>query len=218
MNGQDITIESNEAETQTESTGNNRSGVETYTREDVDDLIQDAVKQAKDAAFAEARRVFTKKDKQEPQSKSKKTHDSAPTPTVDHFAVIDAVDDAAERFGLTSKQKRALRNRLVNTDGDLGETIEEFAAIAGWEESGAESATDDTKTEGEPMKKNARPMDPGAPTTTPVWERPSNPFTWSAEDLARIRAQKANGREYQRFLRRKAEEHMRDRHLNLKKQ
>lgn len=57
--------------------------------------------------------------------------------------------------------------------------------------------------------------DPGAPQALPVWERPSDPFKWTEEDIARIYAIKGE-REGRKMIRQKAEAFARNLRLQLK--
>lgn len=211
----EIENEPSQDERQADSSANTK----TFTEEDVEAIVQKAVQKARDSAFADARKTFTKKKQDQPRQKQQREAEPEQVQSHDAFAIIDAVDDAAERFNLNSAQKRALRNRLKNSTNDLLEEIEEFAVIAGWSEGKTDAvetvASETEQNAGEQMKQ--KPLNISAPAKQETWERPSDPFKWTPDQLSQIRASKNNVREYQRHVRKAAENFMRGRSLIVKK-
>lgn len=226
----DITPESTSAaEPQTAETN-----AEVFTREQIAELIQAEVKKARDSAFAEARRMFkaepapkqgTRNDRPEKTDKGETKSDADRLSRM--LRQRDALDDVLAGKPVTAEQRRTLRALMEQTDpDDPAAWAESFLStfLVGAAPKGEASPAPTPSANPNPVPKQPTqeaPVPPkppqsdaGAPQALPVWERPSNPFEWTAEDIARLEAMKGK-REAQRIIRRKAEEYARNIRLQV---
>jgi len=166
-----------------------------------------AVKAARDAAWADARRTFDAKAKEAAKQAKEPKPDAPQTPPGDPRRLLaqrDALDDALAGRSVTADQRRVLRDLIARVDPDnpaewAAQTVSTFLG------SGATSQT--TTPDAPRVIQNS--SDGGAPQGLPVWERPGDPFKWTSEDVKRLEALKGK-REAHHILRRKAEEYARD--------
>lgn len=208
MSNAELVLDQSEAEAEAhdQDTGNGQQLTQDAVQQMIASAVADALKKQRDSVFAEARRTVLK-SKPTVETREAPKKQSQPDP----FLVIDAVDDASERYGLNTKQKRALRSALANTE-NIAEEIERYAAIAGW--------SDEKPQENKPSEQvdmtQRKPANPGAPSSIPEHERPTNPFAWSQETVDRIVAEKGK-REAGAFIRRRAAEYMTGRSVSIRR-
>lgn len=177
---------------------------ESFTRSQLEAEIQ----RAKDAAWAEARRTFQRQSGK--PDKGNTTPDKSVTPGNDRaIKRRDALDDALGGLSVTPEQRRALRDLIDKVDPDEPDAWAK-STVGTFLKAGEPSQPD--KQAPAPMSRNTG--DAGAPQGIPVWERPSNPFEWTVDDLQRLEAQKGR-REAQKIIRRKAEEFARNMTIRL---
>lgn len=186
-----------------------------YSQAQVEELIARAKGDAWAAARAEFRNKATDRSSgKRPDSNRNDKGDTKADP--DRLVRIlrqrDALDDVLAGRTVTADQRRMLRDLMEKADPDEPDAwaksfVDSFIASGSPKPSndnnangGAKPPTTETMTGAKPPQSDA-----GAPQALPVWERPSNPFEWTAEDLARLEAQKGK-REAMRLIRRKAEE------------
>jgi hypothetical protein len=197
-----------EAETHDQNVEQSQALTQDAVQQMIASAVADALKKQRDSVFAEARRTVLK-GKPTVETRESPKKQSQPDP----FAVIDAVDDASERYGLNTKQKRALRSALTNSE-NINEEIERYAAIAGWSDEKPQESENKPSEQVEMTQR--KPANPGAPSSIPEHERPTNPFSWSRETLDRIVAEKGK-RAAGAFIRRRAEEYMTGRPVSIRR-
>lgn len=212
---------------QTDATNNQGDQQSTaYTREQVEELIA----KAKGDAWAAARAEFRNKGSDrssgsKTKSETARNNDKGDNKSADPDRLVrilrqrDALDDALAGRTVSAEQRRMLRDLIERTDPDEPDAwaksfVESF--LGGGAAKPDSSNTNSTNTGGNKppasgdASVSAKPpqSDGGATQSLPPWDRPSNPFEWTAEDLARLEAIKGK-REATRILRRKAEEYAR---------
>ncbi len=176
-------------------------GERSYTQAELDTLL----KQAKDSSFAEARRTL-KGNKRQDETKPEKAAaaDKGDDREARREAQGDAINDAVIEYGLSKEQRNVLRDLIRNAnpadpDAWVKSTVELFRP--------AKSPTE-SKPTAQPKElpvAQRQPGDhPGPAQSAPPWERPSDPFKWTQEDVARLEALKGR-REAHRIIRQKAE-------------
>ena len=195
-----------------------------YTQEEVEAIR----KETHDSAFAAARRVL-KTDKPQPQQKAKPNEsrskdESVSTPDIaaeirslrqenalnaffaDHAVpkddrghmklLIEDADPSDPTAWVESRLRPLLKTPKAESANGNTQPVNNNAAST---MAAAQAATAEQNSLAPPQS-NA-----GAPQSLPVWERPSDPFKWTGEDIARLEAQKGV-REARKIIRRKAEE------------
>ena len=195
------------------------------------DEVEAIRKEAHDSAFAAARRTL-KTDKPQPQQKAKQNESRSKDESVSTPDAIDvrirrldqreALNDFMAENPSVPKDKRALAKQLIEQADPSDPTawVESYLAPllatpkaesangntqpvnnnAASTMAAAQAATADQGRQSSPPQSDA-----GAPQSLPVWERPSDPFKWTNEDIARLEASKGI-REARKIIRRKAEE------------
>jgi hypothetical protein len=172
----------------------------------------DQMEAVKNQIWAEARRKYQKPQPETPKAVEPKPQApepaSAKTGVYNNWRDIfaDATEDLDVAFG--KGQRRVLRDSfLAEKPGDpvawIQERCEAFGIATG------EQKQETPKKQELEMSTGKPASDYGAPTSSPVWERPSNPLEWSHEDVERIYALKGR-REGQRFIRQKTQEFMKN--------
>jgi hypothetical protein len=186
------------------------------TMEQIQSMVEEAAKKARDSAFAEARRMFQGKSKDEAPPKQKDSNQPASTQPDQNRARERAFDRAVAKLELTDSQFSDLEVLFANASTDnVAEWVATKAQSLGL--TGQKSATAATAAatpnpaqahaaQTAPQPRTPPQSDQGAPQAIPVWERPSDPFQWTEEDYNRLVALKGR-REAQKITRRKAEEY-----------
>jgi hypothetical protein len=176
-------------------------GERSYTQAEVDALM----KQTKDSTFAEARRTL-KGSKRQDEAKPEKAaaNDKGEDRESRREAQHDAINDAVIDYGLSKEQRNTLRDliRIANPadpDAWVKSTVDAFRPRA---ESQTDKPTAQTKEL--PVAQRQPGDHPGPAQTSPPWERPTDPFKWSHEEVARMEAQLGR-RQAHRLIRQKAE-------------
>lgn len=171
-----------------------------------DEQILALQKEAHDSAFAEARRMFAKEKKKAKPAEVPKDDDAKAD---DPGAWRDQFYDATAGLVLTRDQLKIMRSAFKAALPEDPDTwVDEFTAAMGIGRPPQEAK------EGQEMKVETKPRgkpasDAGSPSSHPVWEQPTDPLSWSKDDIDRILALKGqvDGR---KFLRSKLTEHMRN--------
>lgn len=199
--------------TQIDSAPDSAPDSPTYTREQV----EAREKQARDTAWAEARRAFKadrsngkQPDKQE--APAKVDNGGGGDALTRALRQRDALDDALAGRPITAEQRRFMRDQMKSADPDVPDDwAKAFVSMFIGGSPGTEPTPINKPASGEVVlgPRNPPQSDGGAPQGLPVWERPSDPFKWSAEDVTRLVAQKGP-RDAHRLIRRKAEEYARN--------
>lgn len=187
-------------------------GERTYTQAEVDALK----KQAHDSAFAEARRALKPKrtDEQPKQTKTNRDERGASDDAARLLAQRDALDDVLAERQVSQAQRKQLRDLMQKVDPDepaawLESFVESFLGSPAAKQDSKQPATKESAVSQRPPHEH-----PGPPQTVPVWERPSDPFKWTEEDVARLQAIKGP-REANRIIRQKAEQYARTMRIQL---
>jgi hypothetical protein len=177
-----------------------------------DTYTADQMEAVKNQIWAEARRKYQKSPTEPPKAAEPKPPPtpepaSAKTGVYNNWRDIfaDTTEDMEISFG--KGQRRVLRDSfLAEKPGDpvawIQERCEAFGIPAG-EKEPEPKPTEPAMPTGKPAS------DYGAPTSSPVWERPTNPLEWTQDDVDRIYALKGR-REGQRFIRQKTQEFMKN--------
>jgi hypothetical protein len=179
----------------------------TYSEQEVTELLQ----KREGDTWAKARDAFRKDDSRQKngkQTETKQSRDKGDTdPATSALRRIEQREALADFFAENQipKDKRELAKQLIadaNPDDPAAWVTSRLAPLLG---SAPQPPTPDNNSSTKAADVNApRTPDPGAPQSLPVWERPSDPFKWTAEDIARMQAQmgvrKANA-----LIRQKAE-------------
>ena len=160
-----------------------------------------------DSMFANMRRMMESMGK----PKGEKPQQAKPQTNQPDFsselALRDAFDDAIAGKSLPRETVKRLRKSFMSErPEDAGAWVDEFLGSfgVGKEPTTAQGKDTDVK---KPIVSDA-----GAAIGTPVWERPSNPFSWTEDDVQRIYAQKGQvaGR---KFIRERAEQFLRGKRI-----
>jgi hypothetical protein len=160
-------------------------GAPTITPE-IQALIDAAAAQARNAAYAEARRTFEGK---QPKPKGSSTPPSEPTNETDPMRLYLAFDDATTELKLTGGQRQLLRDTVLSSKpDDVAGFVKSFATKAGW------STESNPTVPAKPTTPGAAPSgrpesDAGTPAGAPS-ERPSDVLKWTKEDIERHYASK----------------------------
>jgi hypothetical protein len=185
------------------------SAAKTYSQADLEAAIQ----KAKGDAWAQARHEL-REDKNRQSGKRNEKASSKDKGDIDPGTALRRIeqrDALAEFFAdhQVPKDKRDLAKQLIadaDPDDPAAWVTSRLAPLLG---SSPQSPTPDNQSTKAPDVTAPRTPDPGAPQSLPVWERPSNPFKWTQEDVARMQAQmgvrKANA-----LIRQKAEAYARN--------
>lgn len=157
-------------------------------------LIEAETTKAKNAAFAEARRLFEGKNKGEPKPpRDTKTETNNADDPSSLLALRDAFDDATSDLKLSKGQRQILRENVMSKrPSDVDQFVSDFAERAGWAVSaGAAAAAQDTTVKNNNTPADAKPpagrplSDHGSPAGTPS-ESSSDVLKWTLEDVERF--------------------------------
>lgn len=148
----------------------------------IDQRAAEAAQQAKNAAWAEARRTFEAKQKQSGGGNgnpSTPSNGSPATPAPDPFAILklrDDFDDATSELTLSGDQKRFLRNLVMEKrPEDVAEYVTSFVKAWGTGKAATpatpapENPAPKTPTQGPPVTGSGAPASPNVVTDdTPI--------------------------------------------------
>jgi len=199
------------------------------TPEQVQQMIDAAVKKARDSAFADARRTFENKPKAETPKPKQESSPSGMSPE-DVQSMMrrqSAYDRTIAKLGLNDDQVAVLDQLYaVEKPDSPSEWLMARAKVFGTTQAqpAAAAANAAPATSAQSPAPTPQPVptprpavaqsDAGAPQGLPVWDRPGSPFAWTDDDISRLEALKGK-REAQRIIRRKAEEYARGIRLTL---
>lgn len=155
-------------------------------------LIEAESKKAKDAAFAEARRLFEGKNRNEPKPPNGKNETNNADDPSSLLALRDAFDDATSELKLTKGQRQILREGVMRErPGDVESFVSTFVERAGWTPAGPppsggqEQQMKNQQGNGTPPPAGQRPIsNNGSPAGTPA-ERSDDILKWTEEDIER---------------------------------
>jgi hypothetical protein len=157
-------------------------GAPTITPE-IEAVIQEREKKARDSAYAEARRTFESK---KPTKKGTSTPEGETPSEPDPMKLYLAFDDATAELKLTAGQRQLLRDSvLANKPDDVAGFVKGFATKAGWSTEGTTTMAVKTTPAGDPAPSGRPASDAGTPAGTPN-ERPSDVLKWTKEDVERF--------------------------------
>lgn len=198
-------------EATTEASG--ETGEKTFSQADLDAAVAAAAKSAKDAAFAEARKVFKpKRDEAKPAKEA--NSDKGEDREARREAQSDAVADAVLDYGLTKEQRNTLRDDLRRADPEDPDAWVKSRMSLYRGQAKADETKSNSQSKETAVAQKSPGEHPGPPQSPAPWERPSDPFKWTEEQVAQLTAQKGP-REANRIIRRKAEEFARTMRIQL---
>jgi hypothetical protein len=177
------------------------------------DQLEAIRKEAHDKAYADARRTFQAKTK--PPQRTRQTAKQA-EPDVDPGQWRDDFQDATCELQLEKGVLRRMRAAFkAEMPSDPDAWVESFCQdfkIGRQPQSQPQTQRHEVPEVQTP--KGPSRSDGGAPSQSPVWEQPTNPLTWTQDDVDRIMALKGkvNGR---KFIKEKFSDYMRNTHVIL---
>lgn len=161
-----------------------------YSQAELDELLQ----KAKDRSYADARRAM------KPKRPAEKRREGRSDDVAKGFAQRDALDDALADVPVSAEKRSHMREQMRLADPD---------DPAEWAESfkrnfltGPQQEKETSQTKEVPVRKPGD--DPGPAQSLPPWDRPTDPFKWTDDEIDRLVAVKGQ-RGANRIIRQKAE-------------